>query len=315
MADDTGRAFFDTLTTYRRIQNLIDSGEAESQYLECKAPTAPQLGRDLKATLAEAASGFANAGGGVILWGVATSRHPHSSSDILSQIVPVGSIKSFIRQVDLELPRLTMPQLSLEQSRILLRSRTDTRGVAATYIPRTEGNPVQSTIDRNFYIRTGDEFRELPYEALQRMFAGARRPALRPFLSPDLITTKAEIWDIPTVLTNESAAVARDVCVAVTILNPDACEEISSVGKLKDQSSINPGSRTFVQWMDRPCYNGIHLLTGSLRVKMRRDPRPRRSLQMRVELFADHMQPRYWTFRVHLTRQGFAIRDVQEGLV
>jgi len=46
----------------KRIQELIDTGESESLHLDCKAPGAPQLSRDLRAKLAEAVSGFANTG-------------------------------------------------------------------------------------------------------------------------------------------------------------------------------------------------------------------------------------------------------------
>ena len=38
---DRARALFESLTTHARIEELIDAGEAEDQYLECKAPGSP----------------------------------------------------------------------------------------------------------------------------------------------------------------------------------------------------------------------------------------------------------------------------------
>src|SRR5687768_16740518 len=97
---DAGFTLYETITSYAHLQEMIATGEAEGLLLECKAPVDPRLTKDLRVTLGEAVSGFSNTAGGVILWGVSTTRHGHSGLDVLTQLEPLGAAKSFARQVD-----------------------------------------------------------------------------------------------------------------------------------------------------------------------------------------------------------------------
>lgn len=313
---EAARALFDTLTSYKRIKDLIDEGEVEDQYLECKAPVEPRLTRDYKAKLAQAASGFANSGGGVIIWGVSTTHHSHSGLDVLSGIEPIGNVIRLAQQIDRELPRLTTPQLTFEESRILYRIKKDSRGVAVTYIPAFDGDPIQSTVDRNFYIRTGDDFREMPYETLQRMFTGTKAPVLRPIFDPALISVDGDgLWNIQVGVANDSTAVARDVCVTIEALNSDACETITSSRPLEDTSSINPDAPHFSQWFTRPVHRGLNILTGSLLVKMKRGRSIRRRLDLGISIFADGMRARHWTYNIQLSSGGFQVKGVKDAYI
>ena len=124
MATTPASALFQSLDRYAAVQRLIDAGEAEGMYLECKSPTAPNLTRDQRASLARAISGFANTGGGVILWGVGTTRHSHGGLDVLSQIEAVGSAQRFAEQIDAALPGLSNPPIAAPQSTVLRRRAT-----------------------------------------------------------------------------------------------------------------------------------------------------------------------------------------------
>ncbi len=147
---DPAKVLFDSLTTYSRVQDLIDAGEAEGQYLECKAPGSPQLTREMRSKLARSASGFGNSGGGVILWGVSTIPHQAPGLDVLTQIEPIGNVKRLAQQIDRELPALTMPRLAVDSSRILHAAKGDTKGIAATYIPPTPGDQSSQPWTRTF---------------------------------------------------------------------------------------------------------------------------------------------------------------------
>lgn len=314
---DPARALFDSLATYARIQELIDAGEAEDQYLECKAPHGPQFNRDMRAKLALCASGFGNSGGGVILWGVSTVKHEASGLDVLTQIEPIGNVKRLAQQVDRALPGLTDPQLALESSRILYRAKGDTKGVIVTYIPPTPGDPVQSTVDRHFHFRSGDEFIKMPYEMLRRMFAGAAGPVLRPILDARLVKCDEKgIWKVPIALYNESSAVARDTYVSVVIENPEACANVSPSGRvLVDESHLNPGQTLFGASVSSPIFRGLNHVVGWLEVEMKKGSRPRRILKLRVRVYAERMRATQWSFKVHLAKTGFSIRDVKERYV
>lgn len=92
--NDAAHTLYKSLDNYSDIEKLIEEGETESLLLECKAPQQPRLNRKVKNNLAIAISGFSNTAGGVIIWGMNTEKHSHSNLDILTQIVPIGSVGS-----------------------------------------------------------------------------------------------------------------------------------------------------------------------------------------------------------------------------
>ncbi len=308
-------SLFETLTTYQAVEGLIDSGEAEGQYLECKAPQGPQFNRDMRAKLAVAASGFANSGGGVMLWGVSTTAQTHSNLDVLTQMQPIANIRRFAQQVDHWLPGLTTPRLQTKGTKVLRQSRRDTRGIAVTLIPPTAGDPVQSTMDSHFYLRVGDSFILAPYEILQRMFAGAAGPALEPIFQEDLvIRDDAGVWKFPILLRNNSSAAAKDAYLTLSITNPDACSSVKAE-HLQAASDINPGETIFVGDVNGPVYKGLNTVVGYVRVAMKMGSRPRRVLHVKVQVFADRMRAKVWTFRIQLARSGFSVRNTDESFV
>ena len=79
-------SLYNNLQSLNSVRDLIAEGEAEGQFLECKAPRSSQLERGLKSQLAVAVSGFANSGGGVIVLGVSTDNKLHPGLDVLTQI-------------------------------------------------------------------------------------------------------------------------------------------------------------------------------------------------------------------------------------
>lgn len=230
---------------------------------------------------------------------------------------PIGNVKRLAQQVDRALPGLTTPRLALEPSRMLHRAKVDTKGLIVTYIPPTPGDPVQSTVDRNFYFRGGDEFHEMPYEMLQRMFAGAAGPLLRPLLDARLVKCDEKgMWRVPITLYNDSSAVARDTHVSVEVENPEACTSVTPIGQgLTDVSELNLGKTVLMGSVDSPIFRGLTQLVGWLGVEMKKGKKPRRILRLRIQVFADRMRATDWSFKVQLAKTGFSIKDVQEQFV
>ena len=108
---DAALEIFNSLSAWRHLQALIDGGETEGLHLECKSALSPSLNRDMKVKLARALSGFSNTAGGVVLWGVATTRHSHSKLDVISSLEPVGNCAAFEKQVRAAIPALTLPSV------------------------------------------------------------------------------------------------------------------------------------------------------------------------------------------------------------
>jgi len=308
---EAAEQIFANLNRYSRIRELIDDGEAEGVYLECKAPHVPRLSRDLKAKLAQAISGFANTAGGVIIWGVSTTKHAESGLDILTQIEPIASCKRFAQQIDRAIPTLTTPPIQTGASRVLHRRKTDTRGVVVTYIPQTTGDPVRSTIDRRWYLRSGDQFIEMPYQVLQRMFAATSSPDLHFVFHHELVSLgEGEAWKLPIAIENRSSAVAEHVLVSVEITSPSACEKIQAE-QFRDVSHLNPGKSIYMVNYQGVIHRGLNEVVGRLKVSMRKGKRLRRVLRLIITIYAGRMRARRWNVRVQLAKKGFSVKAAE----
>jgi len=308
---EAAQQIFANLNRHSRIQQLIDDGEAEGVYLECKAPQAPRLSRGLKAQLAEAISGFSNTAGGVIIWGVSTTKHAQSGLDILTQIEPIANCNRFAQQIDRAIPTLTTPPIHTRPSRVLHKRKTETRGVVVTYIPQTTGDPIQSAVDRRWYLRSGDEFIEMPYQTLQRMFAATSSPDLHPVFHHELVSLgEDEAWKLPIAIENHSGAAAEHVHVSVEIINPSACEKIQAE-KFRDVSYLNPGKCIYMVDYQGVIHRGLNELAGTLKVSMRKGKRPRRILRLIITIYASRMRARQWNVRVQLAKKGFSVRAAE----
>ena len=309
---DAAYQIFDHLSSWARLQALIDGGEAEGLHVECKSPTQPRLNRDMKAQLARAISGFANTAGGVILWGVATTKHSHSGLDVLSQLEPIGNCRSFERLVRGSMPTLTTPPMLECQSRIVRKRKRDTRGIVVSYIPRAPTDPLLSTVDNMFYFRSADNFVPAPFDIIKRLFAATDSPDLYPQFTKDLISiAKDGAWKIPIIIVNKASAIARDVNVSVTVENANCCEWVHAKG-LSDLSSVNPGQRVFMVQLDGGIHRGLNRITGELSVKMKMGKRSRRRLDLSITMYADRMRAREVGYALQLARSGVSAKRTSD---
>lgn len=310
---DASLGLYNVLSRYSDLEDLIAEGEAESLHLECKAPVSPQLGKNQKNALGKAISGFSNTAGGVILWGISTTRHAHSGLDVLAQIEPIGQCSSLARQLASVVPRLTTPPVLNVTSKTIKRRPRDTKGIVTTHIPRHLGDPVQSNEDNLFYFRSGDEFTVAPYEMIQRLFLATTSPDIHPIIQTRLVKLAADgFWEVPIVVENRSSAVGREVVVSVEVLNPSACDEISATG-FRDQSHINPGKTMFIRDFSGAIHRGMLTIAGTLRVKMKVRKRAKRVLKLVIEVYADKMRAREVAASVRLAKVQISVELKEES--
>jgi len=309
---ESAKAIFNSLNSFEDIQRLIDEGEAENKYLECKSPRAPQLDRGLKSQLSQAISGFSNSGGGVIIFGVGVTKHLHSGLDILTQIEEIGSIKRFKQQIDLAVSTLSTPNIDLYRSKILTEKPSDTKGLIIIFIPPTSGDPIQADDDR-FYLRSRDEFVEMPYETLKRMFTGSSGPDLQPIFDDRLVKLQKDgSWRVPIILENNSSMAAKDTEVSVTINNVSSCEKITGEAFI-DQSEINPNRKIFMVDIRGPIYRGQNTIAGHLIFKMKKVKIAKRKLDLTIEIFSMNMRAKTYSIIVQLTKKGLTVKKTESG--
>ena len=304
---DASLGLYNALNRYSDLEDLIAEGEAESLDLECKSPGSPQLGKDQKNALAKAISGFSNTAGGVILWGISTTRHAHSGLDVLTQIEPIGQCRSLAGQLASVVPRLTTPPILNVTSKTIKRRPNDTKGIVATHIPKHLGDPVQSNEDNLFYFRSGDEFTVAPYEMIQRLFLATISPDLHPVFASALVKLAADgFWEVPIVVENRSSAVGQHVMVSIEVLNPSSCEKISATS-FTDESDVNIGKTVFHRALQSVIHRGLNTIAGTLRVKMKVRKRAKRLLRLKIEIYADKMRAREVAASVHLAKKQISV--------
>src|SRR5581483_1724101 len=234
---------------------------------------------------------------------------------ILSQIESIGQVKRLQLQVDKLLPRLVNPSLPFPSSRLIRQSSGDSKGLMVTYIPPSEADPIQSE-DGKFYIRTGDEFREMPYSVLQRMFTGASAPDLQVVVYETLAKIDENgVWDIPIGVDNVSTTAAKGFRVVLEIVNPDVCESLEAISLFQDRAAINPGKRIWIANVDDWAFRGMPSVVGRVKIKMKKQGRPLRILNLQLRIFTDRMRARQRTLKLELTKTTLRIKDERDDLL
>jgi len=286
--------FFNSLKTYRDIRKLIKDGEAEGQYLECKSPLSLSgLDRNLQAEISRVLSGFSNAGGGIFVFGVSTDRK--HELDVLTQIDPIGLIENFLRKLELRLPLLTEPVIKLE-TKIIKNRPSDKKGIVLMYVPGNSGDPIRAR-DHKFYLRTGDQTLEMPYEVIKRMFLGATTPDLDIVFSPELIKQHDDKkWEIPVIIKNEVSVPAKSITVSIEINNLASLEEISA-SDFRDLSRINPRKKIFMLNLQETVHKELNIVIGNLFIKMK--PR-KRLVELTIRVYAEYMRAKDLNFKIDL---------------
>lgn len=170
---------------FRRVQQqgmaaldaLIADVVAEEMFLDFKRSSENRIGRSINEgdakILSKAISGFGNADGGLIVWGV----DRRSNNDGAQQIgrFPLSDAAVFRANIESAISRLTIPVHPGIQNIELVGDQAPS-GYVVTYIPRASFSPIRAVAkgtDR-YYIRAGDSFVSTPHGVLEAQFG--RRP-------------------------------------------------------------------------------------------------------------------------------------------
>lgn len=313
---DAALELYNSISSYYRLKDLINNGESEGLHLECKSPAEPKLNQGLQKQLAKSISGFSNTAGGIIIWGISTTKHAHSNLDILTQIEPIGNCSYFEKLIHSRIPGLTTPPILGYKTKIIKRLKKDTKGVILTYIPKGTGDPIQSNKDNLFYFRTGDELNIAPYEIIKRLFAANETPSIKPNLRTDRAeyNTTDRSWTIPIAYYNNSSAIGEHVLTYINVLNMSSCNKFE-VPKFQDVSSLGPGTTRFQFNIIDVIHRGINIHVGEIIVTMKGGVHPKRRLDLSIDIYANKMRAIKTLLTLHISSSSVVINRQRENYI
>lgn len=171
---ETAQRFFESLSSTSSVTALV--GHAEDLYFDAKTCSVPFSAQDQQ-HFAEALSGFANADGGVLIYGLIAKGGDRSTPDVVTGVDPVKSLSLLQTEALSLVGQLVEPPVSGVRIEIRKLERLPDSGFLLVYIPASE-MAHRSRKDREFHRRHGTGFHRMEYFEIAEMFGRRRRPML-----------------------------------------------------------------------------------------------------------------------------------------
>ncbi len=148
---------------YAHLCQVRDEQRIETELIDYKTvkdDRSPMSQDDIR-NLSKALSGFANSGGGVIVWGVYCRRTGGSDdADCVKRLQPISGIKRFLSDLNSRSPEIVDGAVIGARHEALEEPPGSDTGFAFSYIPKGEGLPHQAQ-DKAFYYRSGSTFQKM----------------------------------------------------------------------------------------------------------------------------------------------------------
>jgi hypothetical protein len=173
LADD-----FEALTV-QRIEEFIRTRQEEHLMLDFKRLNSPDLTAQFdKDNFATALSGFANAVGGIVVWGVTTQKHASGKVDVAAASAEITDLTMAVGRLN-EFTGVLVTA-AVEGVRHKKIETQPNHGFVATLIPESDMVPHMALAGIHGYRkRNGDRFLPMEHFEIADMFGRRRRPVLR----------------------------------------------------------------------------------------------------------------------------------------
>ncbi len=206
------------------INAMLRDAKSEEAFLDFKqsgdAGKGVRLCDSDAKNLSKALSGFANADGGVIVWGISAPSGP--TGDVASGLQPLVDCKAFVARIDDKVSWGTTPPVMGVRS-IAIPDETGKSGFVATLVPASAIGPHQSTVVERYLVRSGSSFHPVTHTVLAGMFG--RRPQAAVFANY-MVLNSVQLWtgggvvieiSLSIQAVNTSAVVARDAYMSFMV--------------------------------------------------------------------------------------------------
>jgi hypothetical protein len=174
---ESAQLLFNTLNNAAAVTALV--GRPEDLYLEAKTCTVPFNDSD-KNKLAKVLSGFANADGGVLVYGLVAKGGDLDAPDRITKVDPVRKLDLALSQALSLVGQLVdppVPGVVVEPRRLAGRNE----GFLVLLVPRSDGFLHRSRRDREYYRRHGHGFYAMEHYEIAEFYGRRKSPQLRPW--------------------------------------------------------------------------------------------------------------------------------------
>jgi len=177
-ATESLRAFYDSID-HERIARFVDEHYQENHTLDFKTLGLEEGWQGLtkveKKNLAKGLSGFANTGGGILVWGVEASKDADGvdAASGLSPIPNVGRALSVLQSATHQAASPPVP--GVEHKPI----DSEGAGYIVTFVPESDSTPHMAKFGLDhYYARCGDSFVKMEHQQIADMFGRRPHPKL-----------------------------------------------------------------------------------------------------------------------------------------
>ena len=197
MADPIGSVSMEDLFRTLDVEGVlryVADRRGEDLNLDFKlAPTAFGK-RDDRKTLAKAISGFANASGGLIVWGV-DARPGDDGVDSAQKAIPIEDPALFMSRLAEHSGGATSPSVDGVRHRLL---EGPAGPFALSFVPESAAGPHMAKLGEDrYYKRSGDSFLKMEHFEVADMFGRRQRPDLQVVVGqPDVARVMVSIRNI-----------------------------------------------------------------------------------------------------------------------
>ena len=165
--------------TVEMLRHYLELHHEENLHLDFKLlEGGPDLGnRNDRKTLAVAFSGFANASGGLIVWGV-DARKNDDGIDCVTGLPGVPNTALLLARLN-ELTGEAVDPIADGVEHRIIGALENERGFVVTIVPESDSGPHMAKLGENrYYKRSGDSFYPLEHYDIADMFGRRPKPLL-----------------------------------------------------------------------------------------------------------------------------------------
>lgn len=163
------------------VDNVVKAGHSETLHVDFKqkhSPATATFDKDDKRNLAEALSGFANAEGGLIVWGIDARRV--GDVDQAVRLAPLQDVRGVLSELAQLTPEMASPPILGVTHSAIVNPIDSNVGVVLTYVPESDRGPhmARGPGQHRYYRRNGNRFSQLEHYEVADLFGRRAHPVL-----------------------------------------------------------------------------------------------------------------------------------------